>query len=292
MNTWISWTETVLGGLMLGGLYGLIGLGLALAFGVLRVVNIAHGECMVLASYLAYALATLAPELGLWWSLPLVMLAAWVLGWLLHGGLLGPVLRSGDPLRPLLITFGLSVVLRNLMVELFGADPRGLQGGALVQQSLALGELHIGLFPLLLLLLALALFLGLNGLLQHTRMGRVIRASADNAEIVRLMGASPDRAFRWVMGLSLAFAALAGVMLGLRSSFTPFSGVERLLLAFEVVIVGGMGSLWGALLGGMALGLAQMLGLRLDPNAGSLYSHLLFLAILLVYPQGLAGGRR
>jgi branched-chain amino acid transport system permease protein len=286
-----DWIQLVINGLLQGGLYGLIGLGLALMFGVMKLVNIAHGECMVLAAYGAWFLFARLPLMGWWLAVPLVLAAAMALGWAVQALLLGPALRSGDPMRPLLISFGLSVVLRNLMVELFGADPRSLPGGAMLQSGFAVGGVTIGVFPLGLLLLALLLFLALHLLLRHSRFGRIVRASADRPETVRLMGVSPERAYRWVAALSLGFAALSGLLLGLRGSFTPFSGAEQLLTAFEVVIIGGLGSLWGAFVGGLALGVAQLLGLKLDPNAGALYSHLLFLLILLLYPKGLSGGR-
>ena len=142
------------------------------------------------------------------------------------------------------------------------------------------------------LLLAAAMFLGLQWLLVRTRWGRIVRATSDDPRIVRLMGVQPERVYNTVMGLALAFAAVAGMLLALRTSFTPYSGVERLLIAFEVVILGGLGSFWGAFAGGMALGVAQLLGLKFDSNAGALYAHLLFFVVLILRPTGLAGSGR
>jgi branched-chain amino acid transport system permease protein len=288
----MTWVETIVNGILLGGLYGLFGLGLALVFGVMRVVNLAHGEFVVLAAFGAVFLSAWLP-----WAPPLLLilpvaLAAFGVGYLLQAGLLNRAVSSPNALAPVLVTFGISVILRNLMVETFGADPRSLDGGALTQAGLEVGGLRIGLYPVLVLLIAVALFAGLQWLLSHTVYGRIVRATADSRQVARLMGVKPERVYNTVMGLSLAFAAIAGGLLAIRTSFTPFSGVERLLLAFEVVIIGGLGSFWGALLGGIALGVAQLVGQRLDPDAGPLYAHALFFAILMIRPAGLAGARR
>lgn len=287
----MEWMETLLNGLMLGGLYGLIGLGLALVFGVMGVINIAHGEFIVLA---AYAAMYLAQGMTGWHPLailPFVVAMAFGVGYGLQTLVLNRVVLSGDMMRVMMITFGLSAVLRNLMVEGFGADSRSLQGGAITQAGFEVMGLRLGVYPLLLLGIAMVMFLSLQWVLQKTQFGRIVRAASDNPEIVRLMGVRPAQVYSIVMGLSLAFAAVAGVLLALRTSFTPFSGVDRLLLAYEVVIIGGLGSMWGALVGGMALGVAQLVGLKLDPNGGPLYAHLLFLVMLLVRPSGIAGSK-
>nr|WP_316638679.1 branched-chain amino acid ABC transporter permease [uncultured Roseateles sp.] len=287
----MAWLETLVNGLLLGGLYALFGLGLALVFGVMRVVNLAHGEFVVLAAYFAAALAQQFPGVSPLLLILPVALAAFVLGYALQLLLVNRAVAAGDPLAPVLLTFGIAVVLRNLMVELFGTDPRALDAGALSTAGFELAGLRVGLYPLLVLGLALLAFGALHWLLRHTRFGLVLRATSDHRQIVRTMGVQPQRVYGVVMGLSLVFAAMAGVLLAMRSSFTPFSGVERLLVAFEVVIIGGLGSVWGALAGGLALGVAQLAGQRFDSNAGALYAHLLFFAILLLRPQGLAGAR-
>ena len=287
----MDWIETIINGLLLGGLYGLFGLGLALVFGVMRVVNLAHGEFIVLAAYGGVSLSALAPQVSpLLWVLP-VAVAAFGVGYVLQATLVNRTVRSGDPLTPLLLTFGLAVVLRNVMVEIFGTDPRALDGGAFTRAGIDVFGLRIGVFPLAVLALAAAMFFALQWLLQRTEFGRIVRATSDNQRIVRLMGIEPNRVYSIVMGLALAFAAVAGVLLALRTSFTPYSGAERLLIAFEVVILGGLGSFWGAFIGGMALGVAQLLGQKFDSNAGSLYAHLLFFAVLMFRPTGLAGKR-
>ncbi|HUG21072.1 branched-chain amino acid ABC transporter permease [Piscinibacter sp.] len=291
----MDWIATIINGALLGGLYGLFGLGLALVFGVMRVVNLAHGEFIVLGAYLGVFLVAAFPQLPPWTLVLPVALAGYVLGWGLQAGIVNRALRQGNPLTPLMLTFGLSVVLRNTMVQGFGADSRAIDGGALTSAGVDLfgiDALRIGVYPLLVLLLAVALFAALQWLLQRSEFGRVVRATADAPEVARLMGVAPARVFNRVMGLAIAFAMLAGFLLAQRTSFTPFSGVERMLIAFEVVIIGGLGSFRGALVGGIVLGIAQLVGQKLDSNAGPLYAHLVFVATLIFLPKGIAGERR
>lgn len=288
----VDWMSTVINGALLGGLYGLFGLGLALVFGVMRVVNLAHGEFIVLGAYAGFFLVGLVPQLPPWLMLLPVLALGYGAGWLLQAGLLNRAVKGGDPLTPLMLTFGLSVVLRNGMVALFGADSKAVDAGALGSAGVDVMGLRLGVYPLLVLLLAVLLFGGLQWWLKRTEFGRIVRATADAPEVVRLMGVAPDRVFRRVMGLAIACAAGAGYLLAQRTLFTPFSGAERMLIAFEVVIIGGLGSFWGALGGGVLLGIAQLVGQKFDSNAGPLYAHLLFVLTLVLRPQGLAGGRR
>ena len=288
----VDWMSTVINGALLGGLYGLFGLGLALVFGVMRVVNLAHGEFIVLGAYAGFFLVGLVPQLPPWLMLLPVLGLGYGAGWLLQAGLLNRAVKGGDPLTPLMLTFGLSVVLRNGMVALFGADSKAVDAGVLGSAGVDVMGLRLGVYPLLVLLLAVLLFGALQWWLKRTEFGRIVRATADAPEVVRLMGVAPDRVFRRVMGLAIACAAGAGYLLAQRTLFTPFSGAERMLIAFEVVIIGGLGSFWGALGGGVLLGIAQLVGQKFDSNAGPLYAHLLFVLTLVLRPQGLAGGRR
>lgn len=288
----MDWVSSAVNGALLGGLYGLFGLGLALVFGVMRVVNLAHGEFIVAGAFVGVFAVAAFPQLPPWLLAVPVAAVGVACGWGLQAGLVNPALRRGDPMTPLMLTFGLSVLLRNAMVECFGADSRAIDGGALTRAGLALGGLRIGLYPLLVLGLAAALFAALHAVLRHTEFGRTVRATADSPEVVRLMGVAPDRVFNRVMGLAVGFAMLAGFLLAQRTLFTPFSGVERMLIAFEVVIIGGLGSFWGALAGGVLLGMAQLLGQKFDSNAGALYAHAVFVLVLMFMPRGLAGGRR
>jgi branched-chain amino acid transport system permease protein len=288
----VDWVSTAVNGLLLGGLYGLFGLGLALVFGVMRVVNLAHGEFIVIGAFLGVFLVGAVPQVPPWVMVLPVALAGYGLGWCLQSGLVARAQRGGDILRPLMLTFGLSVVLRNGMVQAFGADSRGIDGGPITLAGIDVFGLRIGVYPLLMLSLAVVLFAALQWLLRRSEFGRIVRATADLPEIARLMGVATERVYARVMGLALAFAMLAGFLLAQRTLFTPFSGVERMLIAFEVVIIGGLGSFWGALGGGIVLGMAQLLGQKFDSNAGPLYAHLVFVATLILMPQGLAGERR
>ncbi|MFN3642223.1 MAG: branched-chain amino acid ABC transporter permease [Gemmobacter sp.] len=282
--------ETLLAGLMLGGLYALFGLGLALIFGVMRIANIAHGEFAIGGAFMAFTVAGVIP-LHPAVLLPVVTVMMFALGWGLQAGLVNRVLGD-DPLRPLLLTFGLSIAVQNALVEQFGADSRSLDVGAFRNAALPLGPISVGLLPLTILGTAVALFAALHWALRHTGLGRTIRATSDDAEIVALMGVDRRRVFALVMGLSCALAAVAGMLLAMRTAVTPFSGVERLLIAFEVIVIGGLGSIWASFIGGIALGLVHAVGFRLDPGSGLLYGHLLLLVILLARPEGLAGRRR
>lgn len=288
----MEWISTLINGLLLGGLYALFGLGLALVFGVMRVVNLAHGEFIVLGAYAGFFLVGWFSQVPVWAMLVPVVAIGYLFGWLLQACVLNRAVRMGNVLTPMVLTFGLSVLLRNGMVELFGADSRAVDAGGLGSASMDLLGISVGVYPVLMLGLALAMFATLQWVLQRTEFGRIVRATADFPDMVRLMGVKPERVFCQVMGLAAAFAMGAGYLLAQRTLFTPFSGVERMLIAFEVVIIGGLGSFWGAMAGGLVLGVAQLLGQRIDSNAGSLYAHLLFLATLVFKPNGLAGGRK
>jgi branched-chain amino acid transport system permease protein len=276
--------EAVVNGLMVGGLYGLFGLGLALAFGIMRIVNIAHGEFVVLAAYLGVTLLAVTP-------LPLpavvicVALAAFALGWLLQFTVLNRVVGP-DPIPAMVITLGLSIVIRNLLAKLYGADIRSISIGPLQDVGVSILGISLGVLPLLIFATAVALFFGMHLLLRHTTLGRAFRAAADDFEILETLGFNRRLVYSAAMGIAVALSAVAGLLLAMRSSFSPFSGVERLLIAFEVVIIGGLGSLRGAFVGGLFLGVVQVVGLRLNPNSGPLFGHLAFFAVLLVRQAG------
>ncbi len=286
------WLGTIINGVLLGGLYGLFGVGLALVFGVTRIVNIMHGEFIALSAFVALGLSMLLPNAHPLLLIAPVVIVSFVLGYALQAIFVNRAMRLPDPVAPLLLTFGLSVIVRNLMVEAFGVNPRSIRQGDFAQLSIDVFGIPIGVLPLVTLALAVVLFLVLQFLLRRTEIGRIVRATADNAETVRLMGVRPASVYNIVMGLSFALAGVAGLMLALRTTFTPFSGVERLLISFEVVVMGGLGSFWGAMLGGIALGVAQLVGLRLNPNSGFLYGNLVFFAFVMLRPNGLFGSRR
>jgi branched-chain amino acid transport system permease protein len=288
----LIWVATIINGVLLGGLYGLFGIGLALVFGVTRIINIMHGEFIALSAFIALGISTVLPQAHPLLLIPPVVVVSFALGYALQAIFINRAMRLPNPLAPLLLTFGLSVIARNLMVEAFGVNPRSVRQGDFAQLSIDVFGIPIGVLPLVTLALAVALFVALQLVLRRTEIGRIVRATADNSEVVRLMGVRPSSVYNIVMGLSFALAGIAGLMLALRTTFTPFSGVERLLISFEVVVLGGLGSFWGAMLGGIALGVAQLVGLRLNPDSGFLYADLVFFAFVMLRPNGLFGARQ
>lgn len=281
----MEWLNTIVQGVLLGGLYAMFAVGLSLMFGIMRLVNIAHGDFIVLTSYLALV-ATNGLGLSPLVSLLLVVPTMFVLGYALQRGLLNRTLGQ-DILPPLLVTFGLSIILQNVLLELFSADSQKLSQGELEVASLALGELSIGVMPLIVFVSAVAIIGGLQLLFYKTSLGRAFRATSDDQQTAQLMGVNNKHIFGLAMALAMAVVSIAGVFLAMRTSFDPTVGPARLLYGFEAVIIGGLGSLWGTLVGGVILGLAQALGAKFDPGWQILAGHLVFLLILVIRPRGL-----
>ena len=282
----MDWLDAIVQGVLLGGLYALFATGLSLIFGVMRLVNIAHGDLIVLAAFLGLAVVQgtgLHPLLSLVITVP----AMAGLGYVLQRGILNFTLGR-DILPPLLVTFGLSIVIQNVLLEVFSADTRRLQIGALETASIAVGErIAIGWFPLLVFLSALAVIAGLQVLLSRTRLGAAFRATSDDRATAALMGVNDRHVFAFAMALALAVVALAGTFMAIRTNFSPAIGPARLLYAFEAVIIGGLGSLWGTLAGGVILGVAQAVGAKFHPGGQLLAGHVAFLLVLVVRPNGL-----
>ncbi len=277
--------ETILQGALLGGLYCLFALGLSLMFGVMRLTNTAQGDFIVLGAFAAIAATTLLavhPALVALLLLP----AAFGFGYLLQKHVLNGTLGR-DPLPSLVVTFGLSIVIQNGLLEVFSADPRSLESGGLNTASLAVGGFSVGVLPLVIFAAALACTAGLQGLFARTSLGRAFRAVSDDREIAELMGLDARRVYALATGIACVVIALAGVLQAMRTTVSPSDGPLLLLFAFEAVIIGGMGSFWGTFVGAMVLGLAQQIGFRLDPGWGIWFGHLVFLAVLVVRPQGL-----
>ena len=288
----IGGLDTLLEGVLLGGIYALFAVGLSLIFGIMRLVNLAHGDIIVLAAYLILtAMAVAGVSLGL--ATFLTILVMFVAGFALQRLVLERVLGD-DILPPLLVTFGLSIVLQNALLLVFGADSRRLQAGAFEATSINLAPgLSVGLAPLIALVTAVVVVTLLQLLFYRTSLGRAFRATADNPEIAQLMGIDQRNIYAFAVGLSLAVSAIAAVTFGIRSNFDPSIGPARLLYAFEAVIIGGLGSLWGTLAGGIVLGLAQTIGGRIDPEWQILSGHIAFLIVLILRPRGLfPAGRR
>lgn len=275
----------------MGGLYALSATGLSLSFGIMRMVNVAHGDIIVLASYAG--LVTVA-QTGLH---PLVSLAVVVplmaaLGYAVQRALLNPVLDT-DILPPLLVTFGMSVVIQNVLLAIFTGDSRGLNAGALQTASAQLFDgLAVGYLPLAIFATAVAVIAGLEAIFATTRLGRAFHATSDDQGVAQLMGIDNKHLYGLATALAFGVCGIAGVFLALHTTVAPALGPSQLLTAFEAVIIGGMGSLWGTLAGAGLLGVAQSLGFRYDPGAGILAGHLAFLAILLIRPRGLIAKTR
>ncbi|HEV3042575.1 MAG TPA: branched-chain amino acid ABC transporter permease [Roseiarcus sp.] len=272
-------------GVMVGALYALFAAGLSLIFGVMRLVNLAHGDLIVVAAYLILVVAERS-GLSIFFALAIVAPLMFALGYGLQIGLLNRVLGA-DILPPLLVTFGLSIILQNGALALFSADSRRLPAFGLDSASLPIGPFAVGVMPMLTLLAAVVVIFALNRLFYASAIGRAFRAVSDDATTAQLMGVSNSKIFAIAMGLALAVSAIAALFLGARANFDPSIGPGRLIFAFEAVIIGGLGSLWGTLAGGVILGVAQTIGAALNPEWQLLAGHVAFLAMLVARPRGL-----
>jgi branched-chain amino acid transport system permease protein len=282
----VEWVNALVQGILLGGQYALLACGLSLIFGVMRIVNLAHGVLAVTAAYLALWLVrhTALPAFA---TLAVVVPVFALAGYALQRGVFGPALRRGA-LAPLLVSFGLAVVITNLLQVGFTANTRGIDIGALGTASLGVGNgLSIGVFPLVTLIVGVAVIAGLEVFLARTRTGRAMRATSDDPGTASLMGIDNRHVYALATAIALATVALAGVFVGMDTQFSPTYGDLVLIFAFEAVIIGGLGSLWGTLAGGMVLGVAQTLGAQVEPAYGVLVGHLVFLAVLALRPTGL-----
>ena len=281
-----EWINTILQGLLMGGLYALFATGLALSFGVMRMINIAHGDFAILAAFAAIAVVE---PLG--WSpfvvLLLIVPLMGVFGYVLQRLVLNRTLGH-DILPPLLVTFGFSIIIQNLLLVLFSADTRSLPVGPVATASLQLGaEVAVGVLPLITMGVAIAVLASLQWLFSATSLGRAFRAASDDREAAQLMGINNRHIYALAMATAMAIVAIAGIFLAIRTNISPADGPVRLLYAFEAVIIGGLGSLWGTLVGGIILGVAQSIGLKVDPGWGILAGHLAFQLVLVVRPNGL-----
>jgi branched-chain amino acid transport system permease protein len=281
----MEWINIIIQGVLIGGLYAMFAAGLALIFGVMRLVNIAHGDLIVLAAYVALMTTD---TLGLNPLLAIIIVAPIMaaIGYALQRALLNRTLGD-DVLPPLLVTFGLSVIIQNALLEIFTADSRRLKAGAIEVESFQVAGVWIGVLPLLQFVVAVAVIGGLQLLFYRTALGRAFRATSDDQSVAQLMGLDNRHIFALAMALSLAVIAVAGVFLAVRTNFDPAIGPARLIFGFEAVIIGGLGSMWGTLAGGIILGVSQAIGAQIDPGWQLLAGHLAFLLILAVRPEGL-----
>lgn len=279
------WVDTIVQGILLGGLYALFAAGLSLVFGIMRLVNLAHGDLIVMAAYLILVLVTLLgldPFLAALIAAP----ALFCVGWLLQMHVLNRTLGT-DILPPLLVTFGLSIVIQNALLEGFSADSQRLSVGPLETASLSLGPINVGVMPLLTFGSAILVIVALNQLFYRTSLGRAFRATSDDSITASLMGIRPQNIFATATGIAMVVVTIAALYLGTRANFDPTIGPARLIYAFEAVIIGGLGSLWGTLAGGIIIGVAQTLGAAINPEWQILAGHIAFVIVLLLKPRGL-----
>ena len=282
----LQWIDTIVQGTLLGGLYALYAAGLSLIFGIMRLVNLAHGGLIVLAAFIILALSQ-AAGLNLLLAFAIALPLTFAIGYALQALLLNRTIGR-DILPPLLVTFGLSIIIQNGLLETFSADSQRLRVGEIEAASLPLGGgIAVGVMPLPCLLSAIGLIVALNRLFHRTALGRAFRAVSDDPEIAQIMGIDQRRVFAIAMAIALAVSAVAAFYLGARANFDPTIGPARLIYAFEAVIIGGLGSLWGTLAGGVILGVAQTVGARIDPEWQILAGHVAFLIVLVLRPRGL-----
>lgn len=276
--------DTLVQGILLGGLYALFAAGLSIVFGIMRLVNLAHGDLIIFA---AFAILTITSMFGLnpfvsaLIAAPLMFGAGWLLQYFLLNRTLGK-----DILPPLLVTFGLSIIIQNGLLEGFAADSRRVPLGSLEAATIPLGAVNIGVMPLLTFLSAIVVIVGLNTLIYRAPIGRAFRATSDDPVTAGLMGIRPQRIFATATGLAMVVVTVAALYLGTRANFDPSAGPSRLIYAFEAVIIGGLGSLWGTLAGGVVLGVAQTIGATINPEWQILAGHIAFLAVLAFKPRG------
>lgn len=279
--------NAVIQGILLGGLFAMAALGLSIAFGVLRVVNLAHGELMTVGAYLAYlSLSTLG--VNVWVSLLVVVPGMAFAGYWVQRLVLQRALRISE-LSPLLVTFGLAIMIPNALIEIFSNNKVAIPTGNLAVQSITITDgITIGVLPLITMIVAVLLIASVQQFLARTKVGRYMRAAADDSDTLRLMGIDYRKVYAYAMALAFGIAALAGVFFGMRQGgVTPFDGQLTVLFAFEAVIIGGLGSLWGTLAGGIVLGVAQTAAGQISPELPLLVGNLVFLTILVFRPTGI-----
>ena len=288
----MAWVNAIIQGVLTGGLYALFACGLSLMFGVMKVVNLAHGDLAVLAGYVAIGIIAITHSPVLWSIVVVVPLMA-LLGYVVQRTILqGALDRS--VLTTLIVTFGLSIVIENGLLQFETANTRGIGVNLpLLTDSFSLGsQIQIAYLLVLIFAVAVVVLLGLQYFLSRSKYGRLIRAVADDREAAQLAGAD----YRHVFGIAAAIAfgtvALGGIAYGMYSQLSPTAGTDTILLfAFAAVVIGGLGSLWGTLLGGVVLGVAQQIGAQINISDEVLAGYIVVLAVLVIRPQGLTSRR-
>ncbi len=284
----MNWIQAAISGVLLGGLYALYATGLSLSFGVMRLINLAHGDLAVMAAFLS---STLVLSFGgsPFWTILVLMPVGFGVGVLLQKVVFDRLVGV-DPAFQIVATFGLSIVIQNALLKVYTADRRALDIGPLKTKAFKIAEVSIGLFPLLRFVVAVLVLVSLSLFLGRTSTGRAFRATSDDPEAARLMGINSRAIYMIASGIAVSTVFLAGIFSGAQTNFASSDGPGLLIFAFEAVIIGGLGSLWGTLAGGIALGLAQTLGAEQFTDwPAQLFGHVLFLIVLAVRPNGLFG---
>jgi branched-chain amino acid transport system permease protein len=288
----MAWVNAIIQGILTGGLYALFACGLSLMFGVMKVVNLAHGDLAILGGYIALGVIAVT-HVPVLWSVVIVVPIMAVLGYVMQRTMIQASLDR-SVLTTLLVTFGLSVVIENGLLQFVNADSHSLGvGNSIITKSFSIGsQIQIAYLLVLIFAVAVAVLLGLQYFLSSSRYGRMIRAVADDREAAQLSGVD----YRHVFGIAAAIAfgtvALAGIAYGMYSQFAPTTGTDTILLfAFAAVVIGGLGSLWGTLLGGVVLGVAQQIGAQINISYEVLAGYIVLLAVLVFRPQGLTAGK-
>lgn len=286
-DIFIDLAPSIIMGILLGGLYAMIALGLSMVFGVMKLINVAHGDLVIFGSYFAFAIMTsvgMDPILSLVIGIPLLF----VVGFFIQKFLMARAFRLSME-APLLIAIGISLVLENTYQIVFTPMSRGLST-SYSMESLTMGEIYIPLVYLLSFSVAIVVMFALGSFLKRTYIGQAIIAASQDAGSAQLMGINTTRIFAFTFGIASAIAAVAGVFLGLTFPFTPVSGIQFLIIAFGVVILGGLGSIIGTFVGGIILGLAQTLAAQyISASMQMLFLYVIVLVLLAVRPRGLFG---
>ncbi|MEY4039868.1 MAG: High-affinity branched-chain amino acid transport system permease protein LivH [Actinomycetota bacterium] len=283
----MNFLDAVVQGLMLGGLYAIFAAGLSLIFGVMKIVSLSYGAFAVMAAYLALHFTEAigwSPLLSMLLVVPIMAAFGWVLQRFILQRTLG-----NSALPSILVTFGLAVIIENVLLLTESADQKRMTLGAIDTAAFEIGFIRVGVYPFGLFILSVILLGILSLVMAKTQFGRAVRAISEDAPTVELMGIRPKRIYAWSAAIALALAAIAGVASGIQTSFSPLSGGMLLIFAFEAVIIGGIGSLWGTFVGALVLGLAQTIGASFFPSQGILIGNIVFLIFLAFLPQGISG---
>jgi len=283
-----SLAQPILNGILLGGLYAVIAIGLSTMFGIVKIVNLAHGDLMILGSYMSLVLISFF-GVNPFWTFLVVVPAMYFIGFSIQSFLLNRVLGK-EMTAPLLVAFGLSIILQNLLLLIFTPDARALDTGLVLMTIPITHYLNIPIIYLVDFLLGLIVILCLWYFFERTYVGRAIRAASDDEVAARLMGVNTKRIYAIAMGISMMTAAVAGVLVGMTFTFYANTGPQYLIIAFGVVVIGGLGSMKGTFVGGLILAMAQLLGGHFFGDGYQLLSgYVVLLIVLAVRPQGIFG---